>query len=96
MSLWKIFADVFGINSNTLLCVQGVTVNSVQNYYLLGFILLSAILNAFIERESIGIKLLCLTLLFTTFVFASLFHNLRIKMIKAEEKNTEQCKSENE
>jgi hypothetical protein len=67
-------------------------VDSVQNYYLFAFILLAAILNAFIESESIGIKLLCLILLFTTFVFASLFHSLRIKMTKAEEKNTEQCK----
>jgi hypothetical protein len=46
----------------------------------LGFILSSAILNAFIEEQPIGIKLLCLTLLSTSFIFASLFHNLKSKM----------------
>lgn len=51
--------------------------NSLQAYYLLGFTLLSAIVNSFIEEQPISIKILCLTLLFTTFVFASLFHNLK-------------------
>jgi len=55
---------------------------SIHSYYLAGFILLSVILNAFIENESIGIKLLCLLLLFTTFVFASLFHSLKVKVAK--------------
>lgn len=54
--------------------------NGVQSYYLIGFILSAAILNVFIENEAIGIKLLCTTLLFTTFVFASLFHNLKTKI----------------
>ncbi|GIU05968.1 hypothetical protein TUM4636_07140 [Shewanella glacialipiscicola] len=56
--------------------------SSLQSYYFLGFIFSSAILNIFIENESIGIKLLCLTLLFTTFIFASLFHNLKAKIEK--------------
>jgi hypothetical protein len=89
MVCWQISIDVFAIRASTLLCVQGVTMNSVQNHYLFGFILFSAILNAFIENESIGIQLLCLTLLLTTFVFASLFHSLRIKVAKAEDRNTE-------
>lgn len=88
MSFWEASECFFRINSNTQLCIQGVTLSSVQTYYLFGFILLSAILNAFVESESIGIKLLCLTLLFTTFVFASLFHSLRIKLAKAEDRNT--------
>jgi len=72
-----------------MLCVQGVAVNSVHNYYFLGFILLSALLNVFIENESIGIKLLCTTLLFTTCVFASLFHSLNIKVAEHKEENSE-------
>ncbi len=62
---------------------------SIHNYYLVGFILLSAILNVFIENESIGIKLLCLLLLFTTLVFASLFHSLRVKVAKEKAENIE-------
>jgi hypothetical protein len=57
-------------------------VNKLQSYYFTGFLLFSAILNAFIENEAIAIKLLCLVLLFSTFVFASLYHNLRNKMAK--------------
>ncbi|PMG29062.1 hypothetical protein BCU94_15330 [Shewanella sp. 10N.286.52.C2] len=60
---------------------------SIHNYYLVGFMLLSAILNAFIENESIGIKLLCLLLLFTTFIFASLFHSLKVKVAKEKTTN---------
>ena len=56
--------------------------DSVHSYYLVGFMLLSAILNAFIENESVGIKLLCLLLLFTNFVFASLFHSLKVTVAK--------------
>ncbi|KVX02626.1 hypothetical protein [Shewanella frigidimarina] len=55
-----------------------------QSYYFTGFILFSAVLNAFIENETIAIKLLCLVLLFSTFVFASLYHNLRNKVAKNE------------
>ncbi len=62
---------------------------SIHSYYLGGFILLSATLNAFIENESIGIKLLCLLLLFTTFVFASLFHSLKVKVAKGKIASTE-------
>ncbi len=71
------FAKYTRMRTIQMLCVQGITVNSLQNYYLLGFILSSAILNALIEAQPIGIKLLCLTLLSTSFIFASLFHNLR-------------------
>jgi len=57
-----------------------------QSYYLLSFILLAAILGIFLESESTGIKILCLTLLFTTCIFASLFHSLKSK-ISAEKSN---------
>lgn len=63
--------------------------NNVHNCYFLGFIVFSALLNVFIENESIGIKTLCTTLLFTTFVFASLSHSLQIKLSKQTESNTE-------
>lgn len=62
---------------------------SIHSYYLVGFMLLSAMLNAFIEHEEVGIKLLCLLLLFTTFVFASLFHSLMVKVAKEKTANVE-------
>jgi len=71
------------------LCIQGVFVSSVHSYYLVGWILLSAILNEIIEDESKGIKLLCSLLLFTTFLFASLFHSLKVKVAKEKAANAE-------
>lgn len=62
---------------------------SIHSFYLVGFILVSAILNAFIKHEDIGIKLLCSLLLFTTFVFASLFHSLKVKVAKEKASNVE-------
>jgi len=59
-------------------------VSKLQSYYFTGFLLFSAVLNAFIENETITIKLLCLILLFSTFVFASLYHSLRNKVSKNE------------
>ena len=53
--------------------------NNLQNYYILGMTLTSAILSIFIENESVGIKILCITLVFTTFLFAFLYHNLKSK-----------------
>ena len=58
----------------------------IQNYYLAGFTLSSAILNMFFEGESAGIKVLCLILLFGTFVFAFLFHNLKNKVAEGTNK----------
>ena len=63
--------------------------SKLHSYYLVGFVLFSAILNAFIDSESIGIKLLCSLLLFTTFVFASLFHSLKAKISKEKISNIE-------
>jgi len=55
-------------------------VSRIQNYYLAGFIFSSAMLNMFLEHESVGIKVLCLILLLGNFAFASLFHNLKSKV----------------
>ncbi|HBF73291.1 MULTISPECIES: hypothetical protein [Alteromonas] len=63
--------------------------SGVHSYYLVGWILLSAILNEIIEDESKGIKLLCSLLLFTTFLFASLFHSLKVKVAKEKAANAE-------
>jgi len=57
-------------------------VSKLQNYYLLGFIFSSLILNIFLENETAGIKVLCLFLLLGTFAFASLFHSLKVKVSK--------------
>lgn len=67
----------------------GILMDSIRSYYLIGFILLSAILNVFIEKESIGIKLLCLLLLFITFILAVLLHSLKIKVAKEKTENVE-------
>ncbi len=53
--------------------------NNLQNYYILGMTLTSAILSIFIENESVGIKILCIALVFTTFLFAFLYHNRKSK-----------------
>ncbi|CAD5271052.1 conserved hypothetical protein [Alteromonas sp. 38] len=56
--------------------------NKIHSYYLIGFILFSAILNEFLGSESIGVKLLYSVLLITTFVFASLFHSLKVRVAR--------------
>ena len=68
---------------------KGVVVIKLQSYYLISFLLFSAVLNAFVENETIAVKLLCLVLLFSTFVFANLYHNLRNKVAKNERKIVE-------
>ncbi len=77
------------LRESLCLCIQGVFVSGVHSYYLVGWILLSAILNEIIEDESKGIKLLCSLLLFTTFLFASLFHSLKVKVAKEKAANAE-------
>ena len=67
------------INAKAL-CVKGITVSRIHNYYLAGFIFSSSIINMFLEDESVGIKVLCLILLLGNFAFASLFHSLRSKV----------------
>ena len=62
------------------LCVKGVSVGRIQNYYLAGFIFCSALLNMFLENETVGIKVLCLILLLGNFAFASLFHSLKSRV----------------
>jgi ABC-type transport system involved in cytochrome c biogenesis permease component len=59
------------------LCVKGVSVGRIQNYYLAGFIFCAALLNMFLENETVVIKVLCLVLLLGNFTFASLFHSLK-------------------
>jgi ABC-type transport system involved in cytochrome c biogenesis permease component len=49
----------------------------IQNYYFVGFIFCAALLNMFIENETIGIKVLCLVLLLGNFAFASLLHSYK-------------------
>jgi hypothetical protein len=67
-------------HSIMLLCVQGVSVGRIQNYYLAGFIFCAALLNMFLENETVGIKALCLVLLLGNFAFASLFHSLKSRV----------------
>jgi len=62
------------------LCVKGVSVGRIQNYYFAGFIFCSALLNMFLENETVGIKVLCLVLLLGNFAFASLFHSLKSRV----------------
>ena len=62
------------------LCIKGVSVGRIQTYYLTGFIFCAALLNMFIENETVGIKVLCLVLLLGNFAFASLFHSLKSRV----------------
>ncbi|MFT5297464.1 MAG: ABC-type transport system involved in cytochrome c biogenesis permease component [Colwellia sp.] len=62
------------------LCIKGVSVGRIQNYYLAGFIFCAALLNMFLENETVGIKVLCLVLLLGNFAFASLFHSLKSRV----------------
>jgi hypothetical protein len=56
---------------------KGTYMGRIQNYYLIGFIFCAALLNMFIENETIGIKVLCLVLLLGNFAFASLLHSYK-------------------
>jgi ABC-type transport system involved in cytochrome c biogenesis permease component len=52
----------------------------IQNYYFVGFIFCAALLNMFIENETLGIKILCLVLLLGNFAFASLLHSYKSRV----------------
>lgn len=45
--------------------------------YFTSFMVSSAFLNGLLEEEAPWVRLLCLILLFSTFVFASLYHSLK-------------------
>lgn len=45
--------------------------------YFASFMVFSAFLNGLLEGEAPWVRLLCLILLFSTFVFASLYHSLK-------------------
>ena len=74
----------------------GSFMTGVQTYYLIGFTLVASVLNIFIENESVGIKVLCTALLFTTFVFASLYHNLKTDIARNKAHKIKEYKQSNE
>jgi hypothetical protein len=69
------------------LCVKGVSVFRIQNFYIAGFAITSAIMNMFLEQESVGIKVFCIILLLGNFIFAFLFHHFKSKNYASPRKN---------